>query len=78
MPGIRESDDAEILRLDQIQYVVGPLVDGADVENGKMELVMCGAACLGGEGVYLCLGLGCTTMKVLVGFQRSLLYERSR
>ena len=42
MPGFRESDYVEIVRLDQIEYVIGPLVDGADVENTEMKLALVG------------------------------------
>ena len=42
MPRLRGSDDVEIMRLDWIQYIVSPLVDGADVKNAEMELALVG------------------------------------
>ena len=81
MQGFRESDDVKIVRQHQIQYVVGLLVDGTDVKNAEMKLALvgdCSAACVGGEGAFLCPGIGCTTMDVRVDFQQSLVYGRSR
>ena len=42
MLGFHDSDDMEIVRLDQIQYVISLFADGADVKNIEMELTFVG------------------------------------